>query len=88
MGDERAHGALVENARLRLLSQFSCLDAAIAGTPYFFPDGLSALDLYLFMLVEFFGDRNVAYAGRSRLARLHEAVSELDCAKAVRPRHS
>jgi glutathione S-transferase len=87
MDDERAHDALVENARLRLLSQFSSLDAAITGTPYFLPDRLSALDLYLFMLVEFFGDQSVVYADRGRLARLHEAVSELECAKAVRPRH-
>jgi glutathione S-transferase len=87
MEDERAHGALVENARLRLLSQFSSLDAAITGTPYFLPDGHSALDLYLFMLLEFFGDRNLVFADRSRLARLHEAVSQLECAKAVRPRH-
>lgn len=87
LDDEDAHGALVENARSRLLTQFSFVDAAIAGRPYFLHDRLSALDLYVFMLVEFFGDRNAVYAGRSRLARLHEAVSDLESAMAVRPRH-
>ena len=41
LDEEHAHGALIENARSRLLSQFSFLDAAIAGTPYFLPDRFS-----------------------------------------------
>ncbi len=87
LDDERSHPPLIENARTRLLSQFSLLDAAISGRPYFLPEGLTALDLYLFMLVEFFSDRDALFAGRERLARLHAEMSALDSVKRVLPRH-
>jgi glutathione S-transferase len=86
--DPLTHAALVENARTRLLSQFTLLDRAIVGSPYFLADEPCALDFYLYMLVEFFDDQSAAYAGRPSLSRLHGAVAALDCARAVRPRHT
>jgi glutathione S-transferase len=85
--DGQAHCPLIENARARLFDQFTLLDNAISGVPYFLRDGLTALDFYLYMLIEFFGDREVVFAGRPRLARLHHAVSNLESTRRVRPRH-
>ena len=85
--EPKAHPALVENARSRLLDQFTLLDDAVSGTPYFLREGLTALDLYLYMLIEFFGDHDAVFSGRTRLARLHDAVSTLESTRRVRPRH-
>ncbi|MEZ5865136.1 MAG: glutathione S-transferase family protein [Geminicoccaceae bacterium] len=87
LADRQAHGPLIENARARLLDQFTLLNDAIAGEPYFQRAGLSALDLYLYMLIEFFADRDTVYSGRDRLAGLHRAVSGLASTRRVRPRH-
>lgn len=85
--DKRAHSPLIENARARLFEQFTFLDDAISGAPYFLRSGLTALDFYLYMLIEFFGDRDAVFSGRDRLAGLHQAVSHLESTKRVRPRH-
>lgn len=85
--DHRAHRPLIENARSRLLDQFSLLNDTVSGEPYFLRSGLSALDLYLYMLVEFYDERDALFAGRDRLAGLHRAVADLDSTKRARPRH-
>lgn len=87
LDDEEAHPALVENARERLLAQFTALDQAISGSPFFLVQGASALDFYAYMLIEFFGDEAVALAGRDRLASLHAAVAKRESVARVRPRH-
>lgn len=87
LDDTRTHPALIENARKRLLDQFTLLDRAIAGRPFFLAGGISALDLYAHMLIEFFGDDPVALAGRPRLAHLHGAVAKRNSIAQVRPLH-
>lgn len=87
LDDPGAHSALVDDARKRLLDQFTLLDRAIAGRPFFLAGGISALDLYAYMLLEFFGDDPVALAGRPRLSRLHAAVAKRNSATRVRPLH-
>lgn len=85
--DEAAHPALVENARRRLLDQFTALDRAISGSPFFLESGISALDFYLYMLIEFLGDNRQAFDGRARLAALHLAVATREPVARVRARH-
>jgi glutathione S-transferase len=63
LDDPATHAALIDNARSRLLTQFFALEEAIAGEPFFLPRGPSALDLYLYMLVEFYDDRAGLFAG-------------------------
>lgn len=85
--DPATHPALVDNARQRILGQFTLLDQAISGRPFFLEGGISALDFYLYMLVEFFGRNDLAFAGRDRLARLHHAVAGREVVRQVRRRH-
>ena len=87
LDNREAYGALIENARNRLVTQFSALDAAIAGAPYFLPRGLTALDFYLYMLTEFFDDRQGLFRKRPKLAALHDAISIRDCVSRIRQRH-
>lgn len=87
LDNREAYGALIENARNRLLTQFSALDAAIAGAPYFLPRGPTALDFYLYMLTEFFDDRQGLLRKRPKLAALHDAISSRDSVGRIRPRH-
>ncbi len=68
------HGDLVENAKSRLVSQFEILDGAISGSPYFFQTGFSAVDLYLFMLVNFFPAKSEIFQNCNKLRGLYEAV--------------
>jgi glutathione S-transferase len=79
--------ALVENARNRLLGQFTALDQAISGSPYFLEQGISALDFYVYMLIEFFGNDSESLAGRDRLAHLHAAVAKRESVARIRPLH-
>jgi len=74
LDDHATHAALIENARNRLHHQFSLLDAAIAGTPFFLKSGLSALDFYAFMLVSFLPERETLLAGRPGLERLERVA--------------
>lgn len=85
--DAAVHPALVENARQKILAQFSLLDQAIAGSPWFLRDGISALDFYLFMLIEFLGDDELAHAGRPRLARLHRELAGRETVARLRRDH-
>lgn len=87
LDDKAAHAALIENARNRLGAQFSALDEAISGAPFFLPRGLSALDLYLYMLVEFHDNHAALFAGRPRLQALHGAIAARDSAQRIRPGH-
>lgn len=87
LDDPRTHPALIDNARKRLLDQFTLLDQAIAGTPFFLAEGISALDLYVYMLIEFFGDNPIALAAKPCLTSLHAAVSKRDSVARLRPRH-
>lgn len=81
------HAALIRNARDRLLSQFSILNDAIRDGPFFFGDRLSALDLYVFMLIEFYPEPDGLFQGRDRLRGLHAAVAARQSARNVLPRH-
>ena len=85
--DRGAHAGLIANARDRLLKQFSALDCAISGAPFFLARGLSALDLYLYMLVEFFDDSARLFDGRPKLKALHGAVSARHTVGRIRPDH-
>ncbi|AUH66993.1 glutathione S-transferase family protein [Paracoccus zhejiangensis] len=87
LDDPGTHPALIDNARARLRDQFTALDRAIVGAPFFLTDGISALDLYAYMLIEFFGDDPVALAGKPRLARVHGAVAKRSSVARVRQRH-
>ena len=87
IGDEAAQVALIENARTRLLGQFDVLDAAITNAPYFLSDSPSALDFYLYMLIEFFGDVDAVLDGRDRLEQLYSVVSKRDSVRRIRPSH-
>ena len=87
LDDKGAHSALIDNARSRLLTQFSALEAAISGEPFFLPRGITALDLYLYMLVEFYDDRAGLFVGRPRLEALHGAVALRDSVGRIRPGH-
>lgn len=85
--DTSTHRALIENARQRLDGQFEVLDRAISGDPYFLPSGLTALDLYLFMLIVFHPERNDVLARRPRLRSLYDEVRRRDSAHRVLPAH-
>ena len=87
LDNHEAYGALIENARIRLLTQFSALEAAISGAPYFLPRGPTALDFYLYMLTEFSDDRQGLLRKRPKLAALHDAISSRDSVGRIRPRH-
>ena len=85
--DRGAHADLIANARERLLTQFSALESAISGGPFFLAQGPSALDLYLYMLVEFYDDRAGLFDRRPKLQALHGAVSARDTVGRIRPDH-
>ena len=85
--DRGAHADLIANARSRLLTQFSVLEAAMSGAPFFLPRGLSALDLYLYMLVEFYDDRTGLFDDRPKLEVLYGAVSARESVARIRPGH-
>lgn len=85
--DRKTHAGLIANARSRLLAQFSILDNAIAGAPFFLDRGLTALDLYLYMLVEFHDDHAALFDGRPRLHALHGTVSARQSVQTIRPGH-
>ncbi|WP_185968598.1 glutathione S-transferase family protein [Paracoccus sp. M683] len=87
LDDPRSHPALVDNARRRLLDQFTLMDQAIMGAPFLLASGVSALDLYAYMLIEFFGDDPVSLAVRPRLAGLYASVAKRASVARVRPRH-
>lgn len=87
LDDKATHAALIENARSRLGAQFTALDEAIAGAPYFLPRGPSALDLYLYMLVEFHDDHAALFKGRPRLQALHGAIAARESTQRIRPGH-
>ncbi len=85
--DPSTHLDLLQNAENRLLSQFDLLDAAIAGKGSFLPSRLSALDLYLFMLLEFYPDQKLLFASRQNLLSVHQAVSSRPSARKIVRRH-
>jgi glutathione S-transferase len=87
LDDPGTHAALIDNARSRLLTQFSALEDVIAGEPFFLLRGPSALDLYLYMLVEFYDDRAELFAGGPRLQALHGAVAARRSARRIRQAH-
>jgi len=87
LDDPATHAALIENARTRLNHQFGLIDAAIIGTPFFLKSGLTALDLYVFMLVSFFPEREKLLSGRPNLDRLVQAVADRKSVQRVLPRH-
>jgi glutathione S-transferase len=87
LDDPATHANLIDNARSRLLTQFLALEEAIAGEPFFLPRGPSALDLYLYMLVEFYDDRAGLFSGRPRLQALHGAVAARKSARRIRQAH-
>ena len=87
LDDPSTHEALTENARRRLEGQFSALDAAISGDPYFLRSGPTALDFYACMLVSCFPGRESLLAGRRRLGRLVDAVGERRSVRQVLPGH-
>lgn len=82
------HDALIDNARQRLEAQFSAIDAAISGEPYFFPTGPSALDFYIYMLVAFYPEPACLLAERARLRLLIDALSRHESVAKVIPRHA
>lgn len=81
------HNVLIENARNRLAVQFTALDAAIAGDPFFLPSGSTALDFYVYMLVSFFPARDRLLAERPKLRQLIEALDSRRSIQKVMPRH-
>lgn len=85
--DPSVHAGLVENAKDRLMSQFTLLENAVDEGPFFFGSEIGALDLYLFMLIEFFPDHETLFAGREKLRLLHSKVLERDSARTVLARH-
>lgn len=87
LDDPTTHDALIENARLRLENQFSALDTAISGEPFFLRSGPTALDLYAYMLVSFFPERERLLAERRKLRRMVETVKGRDSVQIVMPRH-
>ncbi|MCC5987652.1 MAG: glutathione S-transferase family protein [Pararhodobacter sp.] len=87
LDDPQAHDALIANARSRLLKQFSAIEGAISGAPFFLPRGANALDLYLYMLVEFYDDHAGLFEGRPKLEALHGAVAARDSVGRIRPGH-
>lgn len=87
LDDPATHDALIENARLRLENQFSALDAAISGDPFFLPSGPTALDFYAYMLVSFFPERDCLLTERRKLRRMIEAVDGRESVQLVMPRH-
>ncbi len=86
--DPSTHDALIENASNRLDAQFTALDAAIAGEPFFLPSGPTALDFYAYMLVLFFPARDRLLTGRPRLRQLFEAIGSRPTVQRVMPGHA
>ena len=86
--DPSTHDALIENASNRLDAQFTALDAAIAGEPFFLPSGPTALDFYAYMLVSFFPARDRLLVERPKLRRLIEALDSRPSVQQVMPRHA
>lgn len=87
LDDHATHAALIENARNRLTHQFGLIDAAITGVPFFLKSGLTALDLYVFMLVSFFPEREKLLSRRPNLDRLVQAVGNRKSVQRVLARH-
>lgn len=87
LDDPQTHADLIANARSRLLTHFSAIEDAISGAPFFLSRGASALDLYLYMLVEFYDDFTGLFEGRPKLEALHGAVAARDSAGRIRPGH-
>ena len=87
LDDPQTHADLIANARSRLLTQFSAIEDAISGAPFFLSRGPSALDLYLYMLVEFYDDRAGLFVRRPKLQALHGAVSARRTVARIRRDH-
>ena len=87
LDDRLTHDALIENARSRLDSHFDLLDAAIAGDPFFLSSRLTALDVYLFMLIQFHPERDAVLAKRDRLRHLFDEVGKRESVRRVMPMH-
>jgi glutathione S-transferase len=83
--DSANHDALIENARERLDAQFTVLNDTIIGEPFFLRSGLTALDLYLTMLVNLYPERKELLATKPRLERLFDAVCDRASAGAILP---
>jgi len=60
---------------------------ATCSTPFFLKSGLTALDLYVFMLVSFFPEREKLLSGRPHLDRLVQVVANRKSVQRVLPRH-
>lgn len=87
LDDPLTHDALIENARSRLDGHFGLLDAAITSDPFFLSIGLTALDIYLFMLVQFHPERDAVLAKRDRLRHLFDEVGKRESVRRVLPTH-
>lgn len=85
--DPATHDGLIANARARLAGQFDVLEDVIAGEGSLLPSGLSALDLYIFMLVAFHPERDAVLGERARLRRLCAMVGGRASARRVMPAH-
>ncbi len=87
LADSVTHDALIGNARDRLHDQFAVLENAIMGEPFFLRSGLTALDLYLTMLITFYPDRRELLSDKPRLHRLFDVVCDRRSAAAILPTH-
>ena len=85
--DPAVHEALIDNARQRLEAQFTALDAAIVGDPFFLASEPTALDFYAYMLVSFFPDRTGMLATRPKLRQTIETLDTRPAVQRVMPGH-
>ena len=67
--------------------RFARLDEAIAGDPWFLPDGYGALDIYAAMLADWHPDRDALLERNPALARLCRAAEERDVFARVMAQH-
>jgi glutathione S-transferase len=74
--EDSAIAQVKEQADADFEAFFYLMEHAISGTPYFLPQGLTALDFYLAMLTEWASNREKLLAARPALERLCTAVGE------------
>jgi len=79
--------AVREAALSSLVNQFTLLDQAVAGDPWFLASGYSALDIYLAMLADWHPQPKELLAECRSVARLCEATEQRPAFARVMARH-
>jgi len=82
--DPAGSAGVREAALASVNRQFSIIDDAIAGSPWFLRRGFSALDIYLTMLADWHPDREGLFRENAKVAALYEATCHRPaCARVV-----